>query len=1040
VATAAAAVCLPGCARGPSAVESSDPYAQLISSAGSARLVEARLSGGAGYAPWQGPDATGTRTSRETPALIRLAAARLEQRYTEQPDAARLAQAGVARLLLGHADGAVLALEQAAADGDGAAVLIDLSAAYLARAAASTSGADLARALDAGLRATERDGTRPEAWANIALAAQRLHLVEAARDAWQTVARLEQSPGWRDEAMKADQALAAAPRHDTRVADIARLLDTSAGIPDSRLHSDPDIVRDVLERIVLVRWAEAVTSGQAGDERRWTGVAANLGARLTAETGDRQPSESVRLLVSACQARSAACLKTAEAYRTYVDGRVAWEHERTTDAYAAFDASAATLRRGSHPEAGWAAVHETLRDYYGGRFDAARARMAPVLADARRRGYLALAGRVAWMIGLLHLEAGRYGDALQHFQDALASFEPCRDRESLGAVHNLFSDYHRQVDEPSRAWEHQMVSLGALSASRTFKYSPYINMAATVATSEGLHRAALLMRTQSAREMRRLGATASHAQALGMVARSLVALGRLDEARRTLDEARVLLAGHTDREIAALVRGTLDNQTGQAFGSVDPALAIDALTRAIGFYRGRGSETILPSLFLTRGRAHDAAGAPDRAEDDWRAGLAYAIGHRRRGASDAQRVALLAARWGLYAALADVRARRHHDPAGAFDLLEQGRAINIAERAGLADTRRPITLAGVPARLPADTLLVVFATMPARTLVWAIDARGSRHFIVERTLTRLAGDVEALREAIVTRRDDDATHAATALFDALLGPAREQVGRATHLVVVPDGPLHDVPFAALRDSAAGAFVIEGRTVMVAPSVRFALEGGGRPALRAGQGGMALVVGNPARPGDSTGLAALPGSAREAAAVSAVYPRHVLLTGQDATRTRFLETLPGAAVVHFSGHALPNRGRPELSRLLLATTAGDAQGVVFTRDLDTLRLPATRVVVLAACETARGAVVSGEGVLGLVRGFLGAGAPSVVATLWRIDDMRSPRLFQAFHAAMAKGMAPAAALRDAQVRMLRDRSDSARMADWAAPVVVGRNVR
>jgi CHAT domain-containing protein len=86
------------------------------------------------------------------------------------------------------------------------------------------------------------------------------------------------------------------------------------------------------------------------------------------------------------------------------------------------------------------------------------------------------------------------------------------------------------------------------------------------------------------------------------------------------------------------------------------------------------------------------------------------------------------------------------------------------------------------------------------------------------------------------------------------------------------------------------------------------------------------------------------------------------------------------------------------------------------------------------------VAKGEGVLGLVRGFLGAGAPSVVATLWRIDDRSSTVLFEKVHTGWARGLDPAEALREAQLALLDDRNSATGTADWAAAVAVGRRQR
>ena len=134
------------------------------------------------------------------------------------------------------------------------------------------------------------------------------------------------------------------------------------------------------------------------------------------------------------------------------------------------------------------------------------------------------------------------------------------------------------------------------------------------------------------------------------------------------------------------------------------------------------------------------------------------------------------------------------------------------------------------------------------------------------------------------------------------------------------------------------------------------------------------------------------------------------------------------IVHFATHALMNNEHPELSGIVLSLV--DAQGRPqngFLRlyDIYNMKLAAD-LVVLSACQTALGKEIRGEGIVGLTRGFMYAGAPRVVASLWRIDDRATAELMRRFYAHMlGEGLRPAAALRAAQVSMLQEKR-------WQAP--------
>src|SRR5262249_42265471 len=132
--------------------------------------------------------------------------------------------------------------------------------------------------------------------------------------------------------------------------------------------------------------------------------------------------------------------------------------------------------------------------------------------------------------------------------------------------------------------------------------------------------------------------------------------------------------------------------------------------------------------------------------------------------------------------------------------------------------------------------------------------------------------------------------------------------------------------------------------------------------------------------------------------------------------------------HFATHGLLNSERPELSGLVLSLVDenGTPQDGFFGLDeIYNLKLNAD-LVVLSACDTALGKEVKGEGLVGLTRGFMNAGAPRVVASLWSVDDRATAQLMKRFYRGMlSEGMRPAAALRAAQLSLLNERG-------WSAP--------
>jgi CHAT domain-containing protein len=180
------------------------------------------------------------------------------------------------------------------------------------------------------------------------------------------------------------------------------------------------------------------------------------------------------------------------------------------------------------------------------------------------------------------------------------------------------------------------------------------------------------------------------------------------------------------------------------------------------------------------------------------------------------------------------------------------------------------------------------------------------------------------------------------------------------------------------------------------------------------------------PDSASALARLPFTRREAESIHVLVPeseRRVAL-GFEASRALAVSPELGQyRYIHFATHGLLNNTHPELSGLAfsLFDERGETQnGFLRGMDVYNLRLPA-ELVVLSGCRTALGKEVSGEGLVGLTRGFMYAGAKRVLAGLWRVNDAATAELMRRFYQEMlgVKRLAPAAALRAAQVSMWRE---------------------
>jgi CHAT domain-containing protein/lipopolysaccharide biosynthesis regulator YciM len=181
----------------------------------------------------------------------------------------------------------------------------------------------------------------------------------------------------------------------------------------------------------------------------------------------------------------------------------------------------------------------------------------------------------------------------------------------------------------------------------------------------------------------------------------------------------------------------------------------------------------------------------------------------------------------------------------------------------------------------------------------------------------------------------------------------------------------------------------------------------------------------------SGFSPLPFSRIEAESISALIPQNRQLKAMGFKANREIATngeLARYRIVHFATHGLLNSEHPELSGLVLSLVDEDGKaqdGFLRMHEIYNLQLPAD-LVVLSACQTAIGKETKGEGLVGLTRGFMYAGAERVVASLWQVDDLATAELMKRFYRGMLLNkMRPAAALRAAQIEMMKQ-------SRWASP--------
>jgi CHAT domain-containing protein len=349
----------------------------------------------------------------------------------------------------------------------------------------------------------------------------------------------------------------------------------------------------------------------------------------------------------------------------------------------------------------------------------------------------------------------------------------------------------------------------------------------------------------------------------------------------------------------------------------------------------------------------------------------------------------------------------------------------------------PVSLDLLRSRFPEETALVSYQ-LGAESAAAVVVTRDGATLV---PLGRAAPIAEAVAGylRIASTPDGPEERLAARLFEAVLAPVQERVGGARRLVIAPDGALAFLPFAALR-SPGGERAVERWEITMVPSATvyetLLAAASSAAATRAVALGDPTYPASRAAPSGFASLARLPGSGEEARMVAALWgeERTALLLGDEASVPALRDALARPErlrVLHFACHAFVDPERPRLSGLVLA--GGE---ILDADEIHRMRIPAD-LAVLSACETGRGALSRGEGPLGFVRGFLFAGVPRVVVSDWKVSDAAALRLMRRFYEGMiGSGLAPAAALRAAQLAALRSSSSDSHPYAWAPFVLWG----
>ncbi len=910
----------------------------------------------------------------------------------------------------------------------------------------------LIEALAAAEKARALDPQSSEALYNDALILKEMGLRERSILAWEAYLRRDPSSEWSREARTHRAEVALHPGEhweDVRPEAFAAARRGDRSHLRSLVASHLTPARLEVEEVLLPEWGRFLLMGDAARAADALRLSEELAAVLQDLTGDSLSAEAIAAIRR---------IKNEPRLRSVAAGHVEFAQGirlvRSDDFAAAqkfFRSSRTRLEEAGSPFALRAALKIALCLHRLGAYPETR-KLVEALEVAAGRSHFYVRSEALWIDGVSSLEKSDVARAGKAYQRALELFERLGDPDPLMGMHGLLGERLVTSGNFEAAWRHLHAGLALVGEAEAPKRLRFLYATAAFAAERmGEPDVALLFQDAAVRNALREGSPQAILDSYRWRARIHHRLGHPEAAVKDLDRAwqyldKIPHAKGAGQKISRAEAGIRDVE-GEILLATDPQRAVEALTESIAFCREGEYCVTLASLQLSLSRAYLALDETGLAREVLAESLETFESWRSQLNGEKERIAFQIAARGAFDDLIALELRAGR-PEAAFDVSERKRARALLDRwAGLgvepdAVAAQLLDHTALQQQLPSDRILVAYGEIGDRLGAWVVHREGIAWQDLGVDRRDVERRVELFRDEIRRRAPIDVLRRLAAeLYDDLIRPLAGTLPSRGALVLVPEGVLWDLPFAALYDETQRRYLVEQRTLLLAPSANqyiLAVERSRELASTAGPDGV-LVVSNPAF--DQVAfrdLDPLPvGSEADDLEIASLYGHAQTIAGSLATPEAFLVAVGANDIVHYHGHAVVVPDSLSDSRLLLAPEPGDPEhGALYAHQIANERFQRTRLVVLSACQTAGKSSAptdGGEGVGGLARPFLAAGVPAVVASLWPISE-GATKVTTHFHRGIAVGRGGPEALRAAQVASCRDLP----MRDWAAMVMIGES--
>lgn len=933
---------------------------------------------------------------------------------------------------------------------DDARLWSDLAAAHVETIRVGGEASDLVKGLAAALQALSLEPDLRPARFNHALALSRLSLVEPARRAWISYLSLETDSRWQAEAESHLRSISTAGQAMSRqqlVQAFKAAIQAGQSREARRLVAlEPQSFRELAETDLFPLWARRRTAGDLAGADEALALVAEIDRALTDAGADRWLAETLSQIERLETEHAPAIGDLIHGVIKHGEGLDLLAEDHSDLALVSFEQAEYALSAAGSPLGGVSTFRRAICLYQAYRYEEALELLGSLAQEAEHQQFRSLRGRSLLLSGLTRLVQGDPAGSLANIRPALREFEDLRESANWSKAATHLSYAYGYLGQRRKAWRwfHRALSDGYSTATIDDRIVTLV-AGLWLALQQGDPRVALSLQEEVVRLARLTGKSFLIADAHRWGAEIREQLGEIEAASRDLRAARALVEEIDDRAVALEVESSLLPVEGRMLAATSVELAKSKLDRSIEILRATSYRFRLTRTLLERAHLSIKMGQGDRAEKDLEEAIAEVERQRQSILNAYDQITYFDMTRELLDTMVTLQIEVLEQPEKALEFSERAKArvlwdwlsahpvANALTEA--RDLHDPLALDSFRSGLPDAALVVEYAVMPRRTVVWTLRLlEAVSNEVIEIESAILQQHIENLRQAATSNRIPEVNSSAEALYELLIRPIEKHLRPGERIIFVPDGPLHALPFGLLRNSRTSRHLIQDYLSLVTPSARILASGRRHRAPIPGHSRRVLFA---VAPEFDPSIYAAEQLSEQGAAQAAIslFPGSKILRGDGATKEAFLSLAPRFDTLHFGGHSISNERYPLLSSLLFSPDGDPSRGVLYSREILKLKLPRVRLVVLASCSSGLGGISRTEGVQNLARPFLAIGIPAVIASLWNVGDKPTSEFFSLFYRHLAESSSAAQALRGAQLECLEGNTP-VEMSTWSAFFLAG----